>query len=155
MMEHLPLRQLIPPMTARTANGAIVRAWDYKQKRNLVIAFLRADCARCDTWLAQLAARMADLAESEAVGLVVYAESPPRVSGILSAPMIVAADFTGHSQRAFLGRDAFGPTGLDRVGVFVTDRYGELYAQWVAHDADELPPPAEILSTLWQIQVAC
>jgi len=30
---------LIPPVTARTAEGRIVRAWDYKQKRNLVIAF--------------------------------------------------------------------------------------------------------------------
>ncbi len=36
-------RQLIPPVTARTAEGRIVRTWDYKQKRNLVIAFLRAD----------------------------------------------------------------------------------------------------------------
>ena len=35
----LTLRQLIPPLTARTAAGDTVRAWDYKQKRNLAIAF--------------------------------------------------------------------------------------------------------------------
>ena len=69
--------------------------------------------------------------------------------------MIAAADATGHSQSAFLGREAFGPAGLDRVGVFVADRYGELYAQWVAPDSAGLPTPTEILSTLWQIQVAC
>jgi hypothetical protein len=155
MMGPLLLRQLIPPITARTAEGAIVRAWDYKQKRNLVVAFLHADCAQCEGWLAQLAARAADLIESEAVGLVIYAESPPRASEILTAPIIPAADVTGHSQRAFLGRDAFGPAGLDRVGVFVTDRYGELYAQWVERDADKLPAPVEIFSILWQIQVAC
>ena len=120
-----------------------------------MIAFLHADCVHCDAWLAQLAARAADLAESETVGVIIYAEAPPRASGILAAPMIPAADVTGHSQRAFLGRGAFGPMRLDRVGVFVTDRYGELYAQWVARDADELPGPREIFSTLWQIQVAC
>ena len=35
----LLMRRLIPPVTARTAEGRSVRAWDYKQKRNLVIAF--------------------------------------------------------------------------------------------------------------------
>ena len=154
-MGPLLLRQLIPPVTARAADGAIVRAWDYKQKCNLVIAFLHADCARCEEWLAQLAARAADLGERDAVCLVIYAEAPPRASGLVESPMIAAADVTGHSQRAFLGRDAFGPAGLDRVGVFVTDRYGELYAQWVVRDAGKLPASAEILSTLWQIQVAC
>ncbi len=148
-------RQLIPPVTARTAEGKTVRAWDYKQKRNLVIAFLHADCARCEGWLAQLAERAADLSEREAVVLAVYAEAPPRTAETLSAPLIAAADATGHSQRAFLGREAFGPAGLDRVGVFVADRYGELYAQWVTPDAAGLPAAAEILSTLWQIQVAC
>jgi hypothetical protein len=155
MNKPLLLRQLIPPVTARGAEGAVVRAWDYKQKRNLVIAFLHADCIRCDAWLAQLAARAADLSEREAVGLIIYAEAPPRVSVNLPAPLIVASDVTGHSQRAFLGRDTFSPAGLDRAGVFVTDRYGELYAQWVERDADELPAPREILSTLWQIEVAC
>jgi hypothetical protein len=155
MNEVLLARQLIPPVTARTADGAIVRAWDFKQKRNLVIVFLHADCARCDAWLEQLAAIATDLAEPEAVGLILYAETPPRAARDLQAPMVGAADVTGRSQRAFLGRDAFGPAGLDRVGVFVTDRYGELYAQWLARDAGELPAPREILSALWQIQVAC
>jgi hypothetical protein len=155
MTGFLPLRQLIPPVTARTADGAIIRAWDYKQKRNLVIAFLHANCVRCEAWLAQLNARAGDLSEREATGLIIYPETPPRAAGILTQSLIAAADVTGHSQRAFLGREAFGPVGQDRVGVFVTDRYGELYSQWVARDAGELPVPAEILSSLWQIQVAC
>ena len=155
MTGFLPLRQLIPPVTARTADGAIIRAWDYKQKRNLVIAFLQSDCVRCEAWLAQLNARAADLSEREATGLIIYPETPPRAAGFLSQSLIAAADVTGHSQRAFWGREAFGPAGQHRVGVFVTDRYGELYSQLVARDADELPAPAEILSTIWQIQVAC
>ena len=148
-------RQLIPPVTARTAEGRIVRAWDYKQKRNLVIAFLHADCPRCASWLAHLATRATDLIEQEAIVLAVYAETPPRTTELLDAPLMAAADLTGHSQSAFLGREPFSPAGLDRVGVFVADRYGELYAQWVAPDATGLPSTIDILSTLWQVQVAC
>jgi len=148
-------RQQIPPVTARTAEGRIIRAWDYKQKRNLVIAFLHADCPRCTDWLAQLAARAADFSERDAVVLVIYAETPPRTAELLPAPLIAAGDSAGHCQRAFLGREAFSPAGLDRIGVFVADRYGELYAQWVAQDAENLPAAGEILISLWQIQVAC
>ena len=103
----LRIRETIPPLTARTADGAVIRAWDYKQKRNLVIVFLHADCACCDAWLAQLGATAADLSEREAVALVIYAETPLRAAQVLPAPLVAAFDVTGHSQRAFLGRDAF------------------------------------------------
>jgi hypothetical protein len=151
----LRTRDMIPPLTARTADGAIVRAWDYKQKRNLVIAFLHANCACCDAWLAQLGATVADLTEREAVVLIIYAEIPPRAAQVLPAPLIAASDVTGHSQGAFLGPDAFSSAGLGRVGVFVTDRYGELRDQWITRDGEGLPAPSEILSSLWQIQIIC
>jgi len=69
-------------VTARTAEGRIVRAWDYKQKRNLVIAFLHSDCPRCVEWLAQLAARAAALSE-RAAGDLGAGRSLPAESGIL------------------------------------------------------------------------
>jgi hypothetical protein len=151
----LLLRQVIPPLTARTAGGKIVRAWDYKQKRPLLIAFLHADCSRCDGWLAQLAARGSDLIDREAVALLIYAELPPRKTETLPSPLIAGSDVAGNSQVAFLGCEAFGPAGLDRVGVFVTDRYGDLYGQWLGRDAGELPLPEEILDTLNVIQMIC
>ena len=149
------LRQVIPPLTARTAGRKTVRAWDYKQKRPLVIAFLQADCTHCEKWLGQFAARALELVERDAVALLIYAEPPPRKTETMRSPLIAAADATGHSQRAFLGREAFGRAGLDRVGVFVTDRFGELYGQWIGSDADELPANAEILDTLSVIQMIC
>jgi peroxiredoxin len=155
MAGPLLLRQVIPPLTARTADGEIVRAWDYKQKRPLVIAFLHADCSRCDGWLAELAARPADLTERDAVALVIYPELPPRKTETLPSPLIAGSDVAGNSQFAFLGSEAFGPAGLDRVGVFVTDRYGDLYGQWLGRDAGELPLPEEILGTLSVIQMIC
>ncbi len=163
MMDHrgcgvlvLKTRQQIPPLTARTPAGHTVRAWDYKQKKNLVVAFLHAGCRRCEVFLSKLAARAAELAEREAVALVVFAEAPrAMLSENLPAQVLVAADMSGRSQRAYLGEDAFGSSGQQRVGVFVADRYGELYAQWVARDDDGLPGAGELLDWLGQIQVAC
>ena len=155
MASPLLLRQVIPPLTARTAEGKTVRAWDYKQKRPLVIAFLHSDCPLCAGWLEQFAASAAELAEREAIALVIYAETPPRKAAEMAPPLIAASDSAGHSHRAFLGREAFGPAGLDRVGAFVTDRYGELYGQWIGLDAGELPNRNEILDTLSVIQIIC
>src|SRR2546427_7325872 len=116
MMDHrgcgvlvLKTRQQIPPLTARTPTGHTVRAWDYKQKKNLVIAFLHAGCRRCEDFLNKLSTRAAELAEREAVALVVFAEAPQAMlSENLPAQVLLAADMSGRSQRAYLGEDAFG-----------------------------------------------
>lgn len=142
-------------MTARTAAGETLRAWDYKQKKNLVIAFLHAGCPRCEHFLERLAARAAELAEREAMALVVFPEPPALTIGSLPAQIVLGADVSGRSQRAYLGEDAFGPAGLERVGVFVADRYGELYAQWVGREEGAVPGIGEVLSWLSQIEVAC
>ncbi len=153
------LREVIPPLTARTAAGELVHAWDYKQKKSLVIAFLRegpAGAAPRRDFLAELKARAADLEENEAVALVVYDTPQPKAAAAsLPASIVVATDESGRSQRAFLGDDAFGAVGAKRLGVFVTDRYGELRAQWAAPEEDGLPGLDEIVSWLGQIEVAC
>lgn len=152
----LKLRQMIPPLTARAADGRTIRAWDYKQKRSLLIAYLHSECTRCDEFLARLCARASDLNELEATALVILSATPP-VSLAPGAPreVVVATDMSGNSQRAFLGKDAFGPAGQARVGVFVADRYGELFAQWEGPSEDALPATGDALSWLGQIQIAC
>ncbi|MGH9815934.1 MAG: hypothetical protein ACRD5F_11875 [Candidatus Acidiferrales bacterium] len=149
-------RQIIPPLTARTAGGRTVQAWDYKQKRALLIAFLHAECTECDAFLARLLRDAARLADLEATALVVLPATPlPQVSVGLPPHVVVAADVTGRSRRAFLGQDQFDSRAPSRgVGVFVTDRFGELYAQWYGgHDA--LPGLPDAFGWLHQIQLAC
>jgi peroxiredoxin len=150
----LKLRQMIPPLTARTTAGVAVRAWDFKQKKSLVIAFLHADCRRCVHLAEQLCAHAAALAERDAVALVIFSEPPPVAWRDAPPQVVVASDMSGQAQRAFLGQDAFGPRGQERVGVFVADQYGELFAQWSGGD-EALPGVPEALSWLAQIQIAC
>jgi len=151
----LTLRQLIPPLTARTVAGDVVRAWDYKQKKSLLIAFLHADCSHCQSFAARLASRPAELRELDAVALLIFLETPP--ARLPSAPpeVILASETTGRAAQEYLGTDAFGPLGLARVGLFVADRYGELFAQWEARDADGLPALAEALKWLAHTQMGC
>ncbi|HET6199256.1 MAG TPA: hypothetical protein VFD93_02870, partial [Candidatus Acidoferrales bacterium] len=55
----------------------------------------------------------------------------------------------------YLGTEALGPNGQVRQGVFVADRYGELYAQWIVEKDGELPRMSAILKALEQVEVAC
>ena len=152
----LKRRQIIPPVTARTADGRVVQAWDFKQKRSLVIAFLRTGCRGCEGFVGRLAARAAALAEHDATALLIFSDLPPAaLAESLPSHIHVAADVSGRSQRAFLGKDAFDSAGQRQIGVFVTDRYGELHAQWVGTDESALPGTEDVLGWLAQIQVAC
>ena len=74
----LKMRGQIPPLTARTPAGQTVRAGDFRQKHNLVIAFLRpGDASRAATtfdsrgsasadFLSKLVGHAAELVEREA-----------------------------------------------------------------------------------------
>lgn len=151
----LHTRQLIPPLKLRTSEGRTVRAEDFKQKKNLVIAFLDADCGPCDEFLSRFALRGGELHQKEAVALVSFLGPPPlALAGRLPEEIIAGSDMSGRGARAFLGEDAFSSRGLVSGGIFVADRYGELFAQWRV-TRHEFPSIDEIFSWLDQIEIAC
>ena len=113
----LKLRQIIPPLTARAADGRAVQAWDFKQKHSLAIVFLHAGCRPCADYLERMRENAAELKEREAVALVIFSETQSSHENF-PAQIVVAADVSGKSQRAFLGEDAFGPAGQELLGVF-------------------------------------
>ncbi|HKF53585.1 MAG TPA: hypothetical protein VKB26_14820, partial [Candidatus Acidoferrales bacterium] len=72
-------------------------AWDFKQRRNRVIAMLRADSPKSWEFVKELIAHAADWKEKDAVGLVVFQKVP--LTGLPTAlpPEIVAGtDETGN-----------------------------------------------------------
>lgn len=148
-------RELIPPLTMRLPDGRAIHAWDFKQKKSLVIAFLDADCAACESFLKNLAERASEVREKSAVVLASYLEPPPlRVSETLPDGIFAGTDSSGRAARAFLDEGALSGNSLARPGVFVTDRYGELSALWLARD-HKFPAVGEILACLHQIEIAC
>ncbi len=149
------VREPIPPLTARTSDGRVLRAWDYRQKKNLVIAFLHTGCRRCEAYRQMFVAQASELTDQQAAVLIILLETPSYLpSGNLPPQVIVATDTSGRSHTAFLGPEALGSSGQQLLGVFVVDRYGELCAQWILRDEDALPGAALVLEGLRQIQAA-
>lgn len=155
-------RTLIPPLSIHTLDGRVVRAWVFKQKKNLVVAFLDASCGSCEGFLQQLAAQSSALRAREAVVLVALLEAPSaRLAESLPPEILVGCEMSGRAARAFLGDDALSlarhaasSRGLERHGIFVTDRYGELFAQWVSR-GHEFPAVGEILASIDYAEMAC
>jgi hypothetical protein len=156
-MSSVPLiRHQIPALTLRSLDGKSVSVWDFKQKRNRVIVLIRADAESTRRFLKELIANAPLWKEKETVALVVFPEQPAAdLLGVLPAEVIVGVDAGGRSLGRYLGADAFGPAGLEKQGVFVADRYGELYACWLFSKDGDCPGMAEIQKALEQIEIAC
>ena len=156
MQQALQVRHQIPPLTLRTRAGRNVSAWDFKQQRNRVIAFLRADSQAAWDFAGEVIAHASDWKEKDAVGLIVFPTAPLKnFPASLPAEVITGIDETGKSIARYLGADALGRNGLERQGVFVADRYGELYAKWIIEKDGPMPAISDILKALEQIEVAC
>ena len=151
----LHTRQLIPALTLRDPQGRETHAWDFKQTKNLVIAFLDADCALCSRFVRSLIEYAYALEEKEAVALLAFPREPI-LSLFCSLPhgFIAGVDPSGRSAQTFLGADPSPQGNCGQLGVFVTDRYGEISARWpvVAHN---FPATKEILSALDSVEIAC
>lgn len=150
----LPVRQLIPPLTLLTPKGETIRAWDFKQKNNLVIGFLDAECPLCEAFVEALSAHAGELREKEATALLVFPEETClSTSSPFPAEIIVGTDINNQSARQFLGE--VEPSGQRHSrGLFVTDRYGELSSQWIVR-AHEFPVIRDLLGALNVIEIAC
>jgi hypothetical protein len=150
------VRQQIPALTLRSLAGKTISAWDYKQKRNRVIALVSGSSPVTQRFVREAVAHASDWKEKDTVTLIVFPEAPPAdLIGALPPEVIAGVDANGRSMRRFLGEDAFGPAGLERQGVFVADRYGEIYARWIVGIEDAFPSIAAILKALEQIEIAC
>lgn len=123
--------------TLASAAGTTVRLWDFKQRRNLLIALTHgADCPTCQAWLAALARDRGRLDEAQAAVLVLAPEPVERLRALQSE---LDLPFT------LLSRDprttaTYLPASGDGVALYVADRYGECVGAWHAPDADALPP---------------
>lgn len=151
----LRTRSLIPPLSIHLPNGHVAHAWDFKQKKNLVIAFLDAECGACENFLEQLAGRAGEMRAKDLIALIALLEAPAaRIAEALPAEIIVGAEVSGRAARSFLGPEALSSSGLENRGVFVADRYGELFAQWIVKK-HEFPSAGEILGCVDQAEMAC
>lgn len=154
---RLRIHELIPPFTLPSTQGKEVKLWDYKMRKNLVILFYHGDgCSRCKEKLKMFAEHYGELVKSESEILAISAddlEGTRALSAELRLPYPLLSDPEGRviEKYTYWRKD----TKAALPSVFVTDRYGALYYQFIADETTGLPDLEEILSWLGFIQSQC
>jgi tetratricopeptide (TPR) repeat protein len=144
--------QVVPTFTLPDTAGAPVRRTAYRDKQNLVLVFLPSaedDGARA--YLRALAEGYAAFRAETGEALAIVRGDGAAIAAAqreLALPFPLLHDADGAATARFLP-----PTA--HAGVFVTDRYGELYFAAPAADTASLPPTAEIQAWLEAIDRQC
>jgi peroxiredoxin len=142
---------------ARVPDGEAVAPRRYRGRRQLVLVFAHnPGCRQCQDLLSALAARHDDYAEEEAVVLAIVPLPVDEAAGLardLALPFPVLADSDGSAHARF---GALLPGGGYGSDVYVTDRYGEVQARWLAGEGHEdLPNPEQIAEYLRFASIQC
>lgn len=143
--------QVVPNFQLPNHDGYVVHRSAYRGKRHLVLVFLPAPDQAALSYLRDLALAYADLHSAGGEVLVIVREHQDGLSelkGSLNLPFVLLSDGNGAVTAKFIPATA-------RSGVFLTDRYGELYYSAAAADAAGLPPVSELQSWLEAINNQC
>lgn len=143
-------RTMIPVFQLMSAEGKPVNIWDYKGRRNMVLAFLpQADCAECLDFLQSVSRMYHRYHEENAVLLAIVRGDVGSATGLydrLHPPFPILYDEIGEVTGRY----------TDRLpAVFVADKFGELYSEWVIGPAGFFPTQKEILDVVELINLEC
>lgn len=155
MKPHIELNEFIPPFELVSVKGTRINVWDYKQKKNLLVAFLHnLDCIACRDRVLSFALRYPEYKDLNTEILLVVREEPRgellKLTQDLPFPVLV--DLDGTVARNY---EELGPEGNPRPGVFIADRFGSLQAAYVRELESDLPGDDEIIPTLSLIESEC
>lgn len=144
---------LIPRFLLPSTSGRPLGPGEFKQRRNLVIAFLhQAQCPRCQEVLKALAERYAGLRayDAEVLAIISGEEQAAReLHEQLQLPFPVLFDPKDRAASLCLG------TEMRRPALLVVDRYGALWARLVPEEEDGIVEVQQAESWLAFIAVQC
>ena len=144
--------QLVPNFTLLDSQGEPLRRTIYRGRKHLVLAFLPAVADEAGrAYLRALADRYADIRAAAGEVLALLPASPDELAELrrdLALPFPLLSDPDGATGARFLPRGA-------QAGVFIVDRYGELYHGAPVRSSAELTAPDEILVWLNAVDHQC
>lgn len=148
-MEHsakLPLHKVVPLFTLPDKHGQPQNLAKRRGREHLLLLLIQ-DGIDPHAYLQRLAQRAEEWPQLPARGIVVVGSED--AAGALGAtPFTILIDKEQSVRARFLPDTA-------KVGLFVLDRYAELYQQWLAADMSELPSPADIDGWMQAIAMQC
>ena len=146
---RLKLKSMIPVFELMSVDGKTVNVWDYKGRKHMVLAFLAPDCPLCTEFLQMIARAYHQYEEENAVFLPVIVgrrEQAEALQDELHPPYPILFDQHGKVAERY----------TDRLpAIFVADKFGQLYAEWIVRPGEELPTQKEILDVLDAIELEC
>ncbi len=149
--------QMLPQFTLPAAGGRVVRLWEYKQREQIVLFILHGtECAECRRVLEDYAACYPAFREQETQLLALFPaplEAVERLQQELQLPFPLLADAAGGTIRKLTLWDE--ARNQPQPALLVADRYGALYASYMAEHEDEWPSPDLVLRDLEYIAIQC
>ncbi len=145
-LPKLQLHAVVPFWTLHDKYGQEYNLAKQRGRYHLLLLILQPG-ANPQSFLHELAAHAGAWRQLPAQGIVVVPDAD--TAGALgSLPFLILIDETGKVRHRFLPDEA-------QAGVFVLDRYGELYYQWLVTRLSDLPPADDITSWLEAIAMQC
>jgi peroxiredoxin len=137
-----------------SSEGERVMLSDHRGRRNLVLIFAD-NSEECRNLLSALAARYQEFRDQESEVLAIVHLSTVQADEVKqrsALPYPVLADVDGSIHQSVGAADA---QGKDAAAVYVTDRFGEIFAIYRTVEGTRLPSDADILSWLEFINSQC
>jgi len=146
----LKVRSMIPVFELTSADGRRVAIWNYKSRRNIVLVFLPVPiCRACIDFLQSAGKTCHQYEEEDAVLLAIVqgdVDSATALREKLEPPFPILFDPAGQVTARYT---------TEVPAVFVADRFGELYAQWIVGPEGTFPSQKKILDVVELINLEC
>jgi peroxiredoxin len=146
--------QLIPEFSLPASNAEIVRISDFRGRRSLVLVFAGTGDRRCFDLLRELATYPSDIEYNEAKIVLILARAASDndvFEQTAAARFTLLLDEDGGVHRRF---GAATNNGTE-AAVYITDRYGEIYAAYRTSDGTPLPDADSVLKSLAHLLAEC
>ena len=149
--------EVIPAFSLPGADGMPHSPWDYKQREHLVLLLLTsATTNEARGLLRAFKRRYRDLKEEECAILALTTDpvvTHLHVQEELQLPFALLADPQGAVITRYTFWDSVARTALPSI--VLANRYGALYAQWIAEQEAELPSIDILLEDLQYMNKLC
>lgn len=149
--------EVVPAFSLPGADGMPHSPWDYKQREHLVIILLSSSTtSEAHGILKEFKRQYSALREEYCAALVVTADTVIdnlHTQEELQLPFALLADPRGEVIAHYTHWDGTARTA--QPSIVLADRYGALYAQWIAESEAELPSIETLLQDLQYINKLC
>ena len=149
--------EIIPAFSLPGTDGMPHSPWDYKQREHLVILLLSSFAdSEAREILREFKQHYRALKEEYCATLAIAAGrviEHLRIQEELQLPFALLADPQGEVIARYTYWDSVARTA--KPGLILANRYGALYAQWIAENEAELPPIEELLKDLDYLNKLC